>query len=144
MRHPVPKSWASVSLVASWATILALGGRMKRNIPVLETLYRTNAPEELERAEYYQPHIESKFHDGKWFFVVTETHAWYDDKEKKVVNHVTTLNPDATEGYAKIEEAWKSYDEQVRRRVSDGFVHSFSIEFDSQRMAPVHIYKQLS
>jgi len=113
-------------------------------MPVIETLYKTNAPEQLERAEYYQPHINSKFHHGKWFFVVTETHAWYDDQKKEVFNKVTTLDPQPEEGFATIEEAWKRYDEQVRRRVADGFVHSFYIEFDSTIMGPVHLYRQLS
>jgi hypothetical protein len=29
-------------------------------MPVIETLYKTNAPEQLARAEYYQPRIEPK------------------------------------------------------------------------------------
>lgn len=112
-------------------------------MPVIETLYKTNVPEQMKRAEYYQPRIESKFHHGKWFFVVTETHAWYDDEEKEVVQRVTTLNPQADEGFATIEEAWKRYEQQVRRRASDGFVHSFYIEFDSDTMGPVHKYRHL-
>ncbi len=112
-------------------------------MPVIETLYKTNAPELLERAEYYQPRIESKFLQGKWFFVVAETHAWYNDQEKDVKLQVTTLNPQADEGFATIEEDWKRYDEQVRRRASDGFVHSFYIEFDSHTMGPIHLYRRL-
>jgi len=112
-------------------------------MPVIETLYKTDAPQELDRAEYDQPRIESKFHQGKWRFVVTETHAWYDDQKKEVFNKVTTLDPQPDEGFATIAEAWKRYDEQVRRRASDGFVHSFSIEFDSEKMGPVHIYRRL-
>ena len=113
-------------------------------MPLIETLYKTSAPEQLERAEYYQPRVEQKFHGGKWRYTVTETHAWYDDLKKEVVHKVTTLNPEAAEGFATIEEAWKRYEEQVRRRVADGFSHSFSLEFDSQKMGPVQIYKQLS
>jgi hypothetical protein len=112
-------------------------------MPVLETLYKTNAPEQLERAEYYQPRVETKFHHGGWFFVVTETHAWYDDQKKEVVLQVTTLDPGADEGFATIEEAWKRYNQQVRRRVDDGFVHSFYIEFDTNTMGLVHKYRHL-
>jgi hypothetical protein len=112
-------------------------------MPLIETRYKTNAPEELERAEYYQPRVEQKFHAGKWRYTVTETHAWYDDAKKEVVHKVTTLNPEAAEGFATIKEAWKRYEEQVRHRVADGFSHSFSLEFDIHKMGPVQIYKQL-
>jgi hypothetical protein len=112
-------------------------------MPMIETLHRTNVPEEMMRAEYYQPRMEMKFHQEKWVFVVSETHGWYDGQQKEAVQKITTLNPEATEGFATIGEAWERYREQVSRRVSDGFVHSFYIEFDGNTLAPVNHYRQL-
>jgi hypothetical protein len=74
---------------------------------------------------------------------VTETHAWYDGEEKDAKLRVTTLDPQATEGLANLEEAWRRYNEQVRRRGSDGFVHSFYIEIDSNTLGPVYKYRYL-
>ena len=110
----------------------------------METLYKTNAPEQLDRAEYYQPRIEQKFYDGKWRFIVTEKHGWYDDGEGKVVHHMITLDPSGSEGFDSIEEAWRRYQQQIDRRVADGFKHSFSIEFDPDKGLPVQLYKKLA
>ena len=110
---------------------------------MLETLYKTASPEELERAEYYQPHIEPKFHQGKWFFVVTEKHAWYDGTEKDAKLQVTTLDPEPTEGFTTIEEAKERYDQQVEQRVSEGLTHSFSIDWDGNAMRPVYKHELL-
>ncbi len=74
-------------------------------MPVMETLYKTNAPEELERAEYYQPRIEQKVLCGKWAFFVTEKHAWYDDRGKQVFAPGFTLDPKEEEGYPSLEAA---------------------------------------
>jgi hypothetical protein len=112
-------------------------------MPLIETLYKTDEPQQLERSEYYQPRIEQRFRDGKWSFLVTETHAWYDDRKKEVVLRVSTLNPQADEGFATIEEASRRYDEQLRRRASDGFVHCFYVDFDSNLMQMVHKYRHL-
>jgi hypothetical protein len=115
----------SVSIVASKANdrrvFRHVSGEDDRNpryniaptqLPVIETLYKTSVPEQMTRAEYYQPHIEPKFHQGKWFLVVTETHAWYDGEEKDAKLQVTTLDPQATEGFANLEEVWRRYNEQ--------------------------------
>jgi hypothetical protein len=112
-------------------------------MPVIETLYKTNVPEQMKRAEYYQTHIDAKFHGGKWVFVVTEKHGWYNDQGKEVIDPRTTLDPGGDEGFATIEEAWRRYDQQVQRRASDGFVHSFYIEFDGNALGPVHKYRHL-
>jgi hypothetical protein len=108
-----------------------------------ETLYRTNVPEQMTQAEYYQPRMEMKFHQGKWVFIVSETHGWYDGQKKEVVEEVTTLNPEATEWFSTIEEAWRWYGAQVLRRVLDGFVHSFYIDYDGNTLAPVEHYRYL-
>jgi hypothetical protein len=118
-------------------------------MPLIETLYKTNVPGELPQAEYYQPRLEPRAgYDRKPCFVVTEKHGWYDASQtdtkfaRKI--QVTTLNPQSSEGFATIEEAFRRYDQQVQRRVGDGFVHSFSIEFDGETMGPVTIYKDLT
>src|ERR1051326_2015425 len=111
-------------------------------MPLSQALYKTDRPSELERAEYYQPHIAQKLHAGKWRFTVTERHGWYDDNKKEVFNEVITLDPEGSEGFDTLQEAWKRYDEQVRRRVADAFNHSFSLEFDPGQ-GPIQVYKEL-
>jgi len=112
-------------------------------MPVMETLYKTNAPEELERAEYYQPRIEQKVLCGKWVFFVTEKHAWYDDRGKQVLAPGFTLDPKEEEGYPSLEAAKARYDQQVKHRASEGFVHSFYIEFDDIALIPRHKYRRI-
>ncbi|SRR5713101_10202766 len=113
-------------------------------MPVIETLYKTNAPEQLERAEYFQPRIEQKYRSGRCVFVVTEKHGWYDDQGKEVIDPRSTLDPRADEGFDSLEEAQSRYDEHVRRRASEGYFHSFYIEFDIDTMGPVYKYRLLS
>jgi hypothetical protein len=43
-----------------------------------------------------------------------------------VENVVATLSPE--EGYSSYEEALARYEQQVQRRIKDGFAHSFSID----------------
>jgi hypothetical protein len=99
-----------------------------------ETLYRTDPrgksfkpgdPTSISETEYFQPFFDSYFVDGKQVYFLRETHGYFDDKQKKVVNIVTTLAPE--EGLSTVEEAWKEYEKQLSFRASQGFVHAFSV-----------------
>jgi hypothetical protein len=87
--------------------------------------------------------VACKFRLGKWVYVVTEKHGWYDDQGKEVIDPRYTLDPRADEGFDSIEEAQKRYDQQIQHRASEGYVHSFYIEFDSDTLGPVHRYRLL-
>jgi hypothetical protein len=90
-----------------------------------ETLYKTNLPQEMEAAEYYQPHLDMEFIDGAWVFFVREKHGWFKDGEKRAIHHLTTLSPE--EG-STAKEAELRYNQQVQKRASEGYIHSFSID----------------
>ena len=90
-----------------------------------ETLYKTNRPEEMEQAEYYQPH-DAQFTNGAWLWFVREKHGWWHAANKRAVNHATTLSPE--EGVTELEaRVW--FDKQQRHRASEGFVYAFSIDY---------------
>lgn len=93
---------------------------------MFETLYKTDSPTELEHAEYYQPNLDMEFVEGKWIFFVREKHGWFNDARKRAEHHITTLSPD--EPYTDAKEAQARYDQQLRHRASEGFVHSFSFD----------------
>ena len=73
---------------------------------MFETLYRTDARGKSfanpSDCEYYQPRIDSEFCDGKYVYFVRETHGFFDDSQKKMINRTETL------------------------RASSGFVHAFA------------------
>ena len=91
-----------------------------------ETLYKTDHPERLEFAEYYQPQIDMEPRNGRWTYFLREKHGWFNDSEKRAVHHSHTLNPE--DGFASLEEAIRAYEQQIRHRASEGFVHSFSLD----------------
>jgi hypothetical protein len=89
-----------------------------------ETLYKTNRPEDMEHAEYYQPQLDLVFVNGAWSWFVREKHGWWDGK--KAVNHTTTLSPE--EGVSEIEaRSW--FEKQQKFRASEGFRYAFSIDY---------------
>ena len=90
------------------------------------TLYRTDAPQDLPFAEYYQPQLHMELLNNNWAYFVREKHAWFDPETKKPVSNTYTLNLE--EGFSSVEEAMARYERQIQQRVSEGFVHSFSIE----------------
>jgi hypothetical protein len=101
-----------------------------------ETLYKTQHPEKLEFAEYYQPQLETQPMGGRWVYLVRERHGWFSDQEKRPVHHTYTLNPE--EGFATFEEALNRYNEQLQHRALEGFIHSFYID------VPVgHCYRKI-
>jgi hypothetical protein len=95
---------------------------------LFETLYTTKVPEELERAEYYQPQLEMQLVGGTWSFFVRERHGWFDDTTKKRANYVSKLDLNREERFSSYEKAKQRYDEQVRQRAAEGFVHSFATD----------------
>jgi hypothetical protein len=90
------------------------------------TLYKTKTPTTFEDGEYYQPKIDFEFIGDKRSYFVRETHGYWSDAEKRVVQVVKTYSPD--EGYSTFREAEERYLQQVDRRIQDGFVHSFSLD----------------
>lgn len=90
------------------------------------TLYRTDVPQQLSRAEYYQPHLDVEQIGQQVLYFVREKHAWYDDGEKKVVHLTTTLSPE--EGVSSYTDAKFRFDQQVTHRASEGFIHLFKID----------------
>lgn len=88
-----------------------------------ETLYKTDNPEELDRAEYYQPRIDVEDVDGKPRYFVREKHGWFDPAAREAVHVVTTLNPE--EGFEKYDDADAMYRQQQRHRAAEGFCHAF-------------------
>lgn len=116
------------------------GARLARGIIKLaestamrfETLYRTDARGKTfdgfanPETEYYQPRIEVEYRDGKQAFFVRETHGYFDDQQKRPANITVTLSPD--EGFSTLAEAERRYEEQLRYRASNGFVHAFAFD----------------
>jgi hypothetical protein len=92
------------------------------------TLYKTALPIDYENGEYYQVHFDPEINPttGKEHYFIREKHGWFDAEQKKLAHLVTTLSP--VEGYETKQEALERYDQQVRRRASDGFVHSFWLD----------------
>jgi hypothetical protein len=90
---------------------------------IFVTLYRTDELKDFPEGEYFQPRLEVEMVDGKEVFFVRETHAYFNNKLKVRRNEVTTFSPD--EGYATRKEAQERYDQQIQRRVKDGFFHCF-------------------
>lgn len=88
-----------------------------------ETLYKTDRPDELAAAEYYQIRIETAGPDA---YFVREVHGWYDDTQRKALNHTTTLHPD--EPCPSWQEALIWYDAQLKHRAAEGFCHCFWID----------------
>jgi hypothetical protein len=91
-----------------------------------DTLYRTDHPEGVPFAEYYQPQILMEPCNGRWVFFLREKHGRYSDQEKRAIHALSTLEPE--EGFDSFEAALAAYENQVDHRASEGFVHSFSIE----------------
>jgi hypothetical protein len=95
---------------------------------MLQTLYRTATPtDSTVDAEFYELFLDSKVINGRRVFFVKEKHGWWDEAEKRTVWLVNTLCPE--EGLSTYDEAADMYDKQVRKRVSDGFPHSFSPDY---------------
>jgi len=92
-------------------------------MPVFVTLYRTNDLKDFPEGEYFQPRLDSAIVNGKEVFFVTEKHAYFSNTLKERRAEITTFSPE--EGYATRAEAQDRYQQQIKRRVKDGFVHSF-------------------
>ncbi len=93
-----------------------------------QTLYATNDPDEIPRAEYYEPQLEMQFIGDAWRYFVREKHGWFDTVIKEHVHIVSTLNPKPNEGFSSYEEARQKYDERVQHRATQGYVHSFTVD----------------
>lgn len=89
-----------------------------------ETLYKTDDPEHSEFAEYRFFRLDLDIVEKRRVYFVRGSHGWFDDREKRAVNPVQTLDP--KEGLATLEEAEAAYEQQLHHCAKDGFVHSFS------------------
>jgi hypothetical protein len=107
---------------------------------IWQTLYKTEFPENEEHAEYYQPILLSQRRANSWAYFARETHAWWSEADKTFRNRVTTLNPE--EGFSNYEEAQQEFTKQVSHRASEGFVHSFSLDFDESK-GIIKVYRKL-
>lgn len=103
---------------------------------MVETLYKTEDPEKQQGAEYYQLRLEQELLNGAWTFFVREKHGWFNGEEKRAVHHLSTLDPE--EGFVTPKEAQQRYEMQLQQRVSEGFVHSFSLEFEKGVLISKH------
>ena len=93
-----------------------------------ETLYKTDSPKDFANGEYFQVHfnVETNPVTGKQAFFVREKHGYFDNEQKRAVHPVTTFAPE--EGFTTFEEAAERYEQQLRHRASEGFVHAFSVD----------------
>jgi len=95
---------------------------------MFETLYRTDPRgksfADLSETEYYQPRIDRERHGDKFVFFVRETHGYFDDQQKRVESMTETLNPQ--DPFESRNEAERRYEQQLRQRASNGFVHAFA------------------
>jgi hypothetical protein len=93
-------------------------------LEMIETLYKTNNPEGVPPAEYYELTLDEELVNGKLAYFVQERHGWWDEEQKRAIDNRKTLSPD--EGYRTRDEANERYNEQRLARARGGFVHSFS------------------
>jgi hypothetical protein len=87
-----------------------------------ETLYKTRTPDRAQ-SEFYEVVFSARPADCPQLFGVTETHGWWDDKSRRLIHEVRTLNPDEALSF---EDAQKMYFECRSNRARGGFVHSFT------------------
>lgn len=107
---------------------------------MFETLYKTDTPQTFwKAASITGPAMTSSFATESSAFFVREKHGYWDESLKKHANETVTLSPE--EGFSTFAEAQARYDQQLRYRASQGFVHSFSLDFLSS--SPVK-YRRLS
>jgi hypothetical protein len=113
--------------VQSAALHFALALRQNQSM-LFETLYRTDARGKSftnpSDCEYFQPRIDHELREGKDVYYARETHGYFDDKQKKLVNQTETFNPD--EPFTTWQEADRWYQQQLRYRAASGFVHAFA------------------
>lgn len=97
---------------------------------MFETLYRTDPRGKsfanLPETEYYQPRIDRERRGGKDVFFVRETHGYFDDQQKELRSLTETFNPE--EPFESWDEAEHWYEQQLRKRASNGFVHAFVLD----------------
>jgi hypothetical protein len=95
---------------------------------MFETLYRTDPRGKsfanLSDTEYFQPRIDCELRGDNEVFFVRETHGYFDDQQKQMKSQTETFNPE--EPFENRDDAQRWYDQQLRRRASDGFVHAFT------------------
>jgi hypothetical protein len=83
-------------------------------------------PTSFEQGEYYQPIIEFEMSEGQWLYFVRERHGYWNEAQKRMANQTVTFSPE--EGFRSYQEARARFDQQVERRVQDGFIHSYHFD----------------
>jgi len=105
---------------------------------MLQTTYKTKYPEHLERIERPEDFANAEYRQvslrasggrevlGK--FVVRVNHGWWNDAEKLPIHAIQQFEEEC--------DSWDAasvvYEEQLKHFIQDGFVHSFSIDQESE------------
>jgi hypothetical protein len=88
---------------------------------MLITCYKTNDPEQLPAAEYYQLYIRAEKPSGVMLYFLDENHGWFDAEGKRAIDPRTILS----DGFPTWEGAEEAMKVQLRYLVAAGFVHGF-------------------
>ena len=96
-----------------------------------ETLYRVEDPESHASAEYYALVVHFTQNSGMPRYWFAEYHGYWVDKDKNPVQNISTYSPDASEYSDTPDIPCERYELQRSHRAKDGFVYSFSVDFDS-------------
>jgi hypothetical protein len=97
------------------------------NTIILAKFHPDEFIEDIEKAECYQISLLGGPTGDQIF---QEQHGWWDEKNQKAHALVTTIRPDER---LSAEEARESYYRQITIRVSEGFVHSRSFDFNENK-----------
>jgi len=93
-----------------------------------QTLYKTATPTgPAIESGFYELFLESKVINERRVFFIREKHGWWDAANRRTICEQPTLWPE--EGLSTYDEAADMYEKQVQHRVSEGFIHSFSLDF---------------
>lgn len=88
---------------------------------MIETLYRTDAPEK-GRSECYVLVLTARPASQGRVYTFMEEHGYWDDRLERVLHEVVSIS---AEGDLSQEEALTMYDASRKRLAQRGFVHSF-------------------
>jgi hypothetical protein len=85
------------------------------------TCYKTNDPEQLPHAEYYNLYIRAEGDDESRVYYVDERHGWFDPAGKRAIDARVVY----ADGFPTWEEAENTLKGQLQYVVKNGYVHGF-------------------
>lgn len=88
---------------------------------MLITCYKTDDPEQLPAAEYYQLYIRAEKVGGAMVYYLDENHGWFDAEGKRAIDPRKILS----EEFSTWEEAEVAMRARLRYLVAGGFFHGF-------------------